>query len=320
MSKIEKALRKARESGSSVGQSLVRTHTPTPKATENQPVASSSSSFVTGTAESAITIAFMHQPDSLDTHGRLAKKIIYPEASENATIRALREIRTKVLQTTANSNCVIMVTGTSLGSGASFVSVNLAASFALDAARTSLVIDCNIRDPYMHHLVSGEIKSGLTNYLTDARGDIADIILPTGISRMRVIPAGTNIDPAVEYFTMDRMRRLIRSVRERYPDRQVILDCPPLARSADAQILLELCDYVLVVVPYARATPAKLQSALKLINSRKLLGVVLNEEPGLPSIDWKSSLISILLDMVKQGKSTITVWKAKIKKLIQRSG
>lgn len=320
MSKIEKALRKARESGSTAGQSLVRAHTPTPTATENQPVASSSSSIVTGMAESAVTIAFMHQPDSLDMHGRLAKKIIYPEASENATIRALREIRTKVLQTTANSNCVIMVTGTSLGSGASFVSVNLAASFALDAARTSLVIDCNIRDPYMHHLVSGEIRAGLTNYLTDARGDIADIILPTGISRMRVIPAGTNIDPAVEYFTMDRMRRLIRSVRERYPDRQVILDCPPLARSADAQILLELCDYVLVVVPYARATPAKLQSALKLIDSRKLLGVILNEEPGLPSIDWKSSLISILLDLAKQGMNTITAWKTKIKKLIQRSG
>lgn len=317
MSKIEKALRKSRESGSTAGQSLVRSHRVTD--TKNQPVAPSASSLVTGTTESAATIAFMHQPVSLDTHGRLEKKIIYPEASENATIKALREIRTKVLQKTASSNCVIMVTGTSLGSGASFVSVNLAASFALDAARTSLVIDCNIRDPYLHHLVSGEIRTGLTNYLTDARGDIADIISPTGISRMRVIPAGTNIDPAVEYFTMDRMRRLIRSVRERYPDRQVILDCPPLARSADAQILLELCDYVLVVVPYARATPAKLQLALKLIDGQKLLGVILNEEPGLPSIDWKSSLLTILADMIRHVAYAITAWKAKIKKIIQRS-
>ena len=283
------------------------------------PLASGSSSLVTGTAESAAAIAFMHQPVSLDTHGRLEKKIIYPEASENATIKALREIRTQVLQKTASGNCVTMVTGTSLGSGASFVSVNLAASFALDAARTSLIIDCNIRDPYLHHLVSGEIRAGLTNYLTNARGDIADIILPTGVSRMRVIPAGVNIDPTVEYFTMDRMRRLIRSVRERYPDRQVILDCPPLARSADAQILLELCDYVLVVVPYARATPSKLQLALKLIDSRKLLGVILNEEPGLPPIDWKSSVISILTDLIKHAANLLTAWITKLKKIIQRS-
>lgn len=317
MSKIEKALRKARDGGTMAGQSLVRTQREN-KGAVDQPASSVSSSLVTGTAESAATIAFMHQPVSLDTHGRLTQKIIYPEASENATIRALREIRTKVVQKIANSNCVIMVTGSSLGSGVSFVSVNLAAAFALDAARTSLLIDCNIRDPYLHHLATGEIKSGLTNYLTNTRGDIADIILPTGISRMRVIPAGVNIDPTVEYFTMDRMRRLIRSVRERYPDRNVILDCPPIARSADAQILLELCDYVLVVVPYARATPSRLQSALKLIDSRKLLGVILNEEPGLPSIDWKSSLISILTDMVKRAVATVLAWKARISSIVQR--
>ena len=66
---------------------------------------------------------------------------------------------------------------------------------------------------------------------------------------------------------------------------------PPLARSADTQILMELCDYVLVVVPYARITPAKLQTALKLIDSRKLLGVIINEEPRLPTIDWLASLV-----------------------------
>ncbi len=317
MSKIEKALRKARASGTTAGQSLVRTQYAAE--TERQPVASVSTGLVAGTAEFAATIAFMQQPVSLDMQGRMDRKIIYPEASENATIRALREIRTKVVQKTASSNCVIMVTGTSLGSGTSFVAVNLAAAFALDAARTSLAIDCNIRDPYLHHLVSGKIKAGLTNYLTDKSGDIADIILPTGISRMRVIPAGVNIDPTVEYFTMDRMRRLIRSVRERYPDRQVILDCPPLARSADSQILLELCDYVLVVVPYARATPSRLQSALKLIEGRKLLGVILNEEPGLPSIDWKSSILSILIDLFQHAIYVITAWKNKIRKIFQRS-
>lgn len=318
MSKIEKALRKARDSGAMSGQSLVRTQRSSE--TENQPVSSASSGMMTATPESAATIAFMHQPVALGTQERSERKIIYPEASENATIKALREIRTKVLQKTGGANCVIMVTGTSLGSGASFVSVNLAAAFALDAARTSLVIDCNIRDPYLHHLVSGEIKAGLTNYLTNSRADVADVILPTGISRMRVIPAGVNIDPTVEYFTMDRMRRLIRSVRERYPERNVILDCPPIARSADAQILLELCDYVLVVVPYARATPSKLQSALKLIDSRKLLGVILNEEPGLPSIDWRSSLISIVADLIGRTALTMKTRKSGILKSKRKTG
>ena len=62
---------------------------------------------------------------------------------------------------------------------------------------------------------------------------------------------------------MDRMKRLVRSVRERYPDRYILLDCPPLARSADTQILLELCDYVVVVVPYARITPREIANSLE---------------------------------------------------------
>jgi len=321
MSKIEKALRKARESGTTANQSLVRANSAAeqPAQPVQQPQQPQSTSLVE-TSESAATIAFMHQPDSLDTQGRLSKKIIYPEASENATIKALRDIRTKVLQKTASKNSVIMVTGTSLGSGASFVSVNLAAAFALDIAKTSLVVDCNIRDPYLHTLVAGEIKGGLTDYLMNARSDVANIIQPTGISRMRVIPAGVNIDPTVEYFTMERMRRLIRSIRERYPDRVVILDCPPIGRSADAQILLELCDYVIVVVPYAGTTPSRLHSALKLIDGKKLLGVVLNEEPGLPSIDWKSSVYGIFIDFLKQGAARISAWISKSRKIFQRSG
>lgn len=309
MSKIEKALRKAREAGSQSGRALVRSHPQ--KEVEPQAIATSTAGLPVDT-QSAAEIALMHQPLSLKSHERLAKKIIYPEATENVTIKALREIRTKVTQRTASGNCVIMVTGAALNSGTSFVAINLAAAFALDAARTSLIVDCNIRDPYLHHLVDGKIEAGLTNYLTDNTRDIADVILPTGIERLRVIPAGINIDPTVEYFTMDRMKRLVRSVRERYPDRHILLDCPPLARSADTQILMELCDYVLIVVPYARITTAKLQTALKLIDSRKLLGVIINEEPRLPSIDWLASLASAWKAFSRRVDNLFIVIKARL--------
>lgn len=306
MSKIEKALRKARQTGTTA-QALVHS---TPA--DAQPPYVNKDPAGLPVERSATEIALMHQPASLTSHERLAKKIIYPEATENATIKALREIRTKVTQRTASGNCVIMVTGAAVDSGTSFVAVNLAAAFALDAARTSLIVDCNIRDPFLHTLVEGEIKAGLTNYLTDNSRDIADVILPTGIERLRIIPAGVNIDPTVEYFTMDRMKRLMRSVRERYSDRHILLDCPPLTRSADTQILMELCDYVLIVVPYARITPAKLQTALKLIDSRKLLGVIVNEEPRLPAIDWLKSLASVGQELSRRFEHLFISIKARL--------
>jgi capsular exopolysaccharide synthesis family protein len=335
MSKIEKALRKARENKSpeTRGAEITRPgpgkisgadfNEPGPARVETSsvPVTSTSttSSLAEKSANSTATIPFMQQPAVLDSTGRQLQKIIVPEAAENATITALREIRTKIMQRTENRNCVIMVTGTSLGSGTTFTSINLATAFALDAARTALAIDCNIRDPALHRLITGEIKTGLTNFLTSSRVDLADIIQPTGIARLRVIPAGVDVDPTVEYFTMERMRRLVQSVRERYPDRNVILDCPPIARSADAQILQQLCDYVVVVVPYAGATPSALQAVLKHIDSNKLLGVVINREPALPDFDWKAASKRILRELAERAIQALARIRQRAGSMIRRS-
>jgi Mrp family chromosome partitioning ATPase len=97
-----------------------------------------------------------------------------------------------------------------------------------------------------------------------------------------MIPAGTQTDLNKEAFTTARMRRLIEDVYRRYPERYVILDAPPLTESADTQILAELCDYVLVVIPYGRVTASTAAEAMKNLDPKKIVGVVLNGEPSLP--------------------------------------
>jgi Mrp family chromosome partitioning ATPase len=118
---------------------------------------------------------------------------------------------------------------------------------------------------------------------------------------------------------MERMRRLLHSVRERYSDRNVILDCPPIARSADSQILQQLCDYVVVVVPYAGATPSALQATLKHIEPGKLLGVVINREPALPEFDWKATAMQVLRDLVAQVRRMFLSGKEWVGRYVRRS-
>jgi Mrp family chromosome partitioning ATPase len=79
---------------------------------------------------------------------------------------------------------------------------------------------------------------------------------------------------------------LLVDIRQRFSDRFVILDSPSMTDSADARILLELCDYVLLVVPYGRATSAEVEESIKAVDGEKFLGVVFNDEPRLPAIDW----------------------------------
>jgi Mrp family chromosome partitioning ATPase len=80
------------------------------------------------------------------------------------------------------------------------------------------------------------------------------------------------------------MKRLIDSVRRRYRERFIILDGPSMADFADIRILSDLCDYVIVVARYGRATNTQVESCLNVISDKKLLGVVFNDEPRIPRI------------------------------------
>jgi Mrp family chromosome partitioning ATPase len=116
--------------------------------------------------------------------------------------------------------------------------------------------------------------------------DVADVIYPVGIERLRIIPSGGRREIPAEYFTSLKMKRLLDSVKQRYQERFVIIDAPPMTESADTQILSELCDFVILVVPYGRVTDNEIDSSIKAVGDKKLLGVVFNDEPSLPDSRW----------------------------------
>lgn len=322
MSKIEKALRRARGEQQLVPVAPATTSAAPAKSepeavvtVPGQLIASPSQGAplleVEARARSSAAIALMQESQLLDQHTLTRYRIIYPEMAEDQTVQAFREIRTKILQKTHGRNGVIMITGATLGTGSTFVSLNLAAAFAFDAGKTALLVDCNLRDPSLHKLLPGENISGLTDYLENADMDLSRVIHPVGIERLRVIPAGGNREIPAEYFTSAKMRRLLESVRQRYPERFVILDAPPMTESADTQILAELCDYVLLVVPYGKVNDAQIATCLKAIDPKKLVGVVFNNEPRVPRMPWKEIIKQVPLDAVRRAMDYIKNLKKK---------
>jgi protein-tyrosine kinase len=239
-----------------------------------------------GHAVSIDTIGRMCVSESqLLSAGDLSQRgIIHPGRLEDPVVQVFRELRTKIIQQSQGQNGVILVTALSKGSGSSFVAQNLAAAFAFDAGKTALLIDCNLKNPSVDRLIANAAVPGLTDYLENPDLDIAEIIRPVGIARYRVIAAGKRREIPAEYFTSLQMTRLIDSVRRRYRERFIILDGPPMSDIADIRILSELCDYVLVVARYGRATNTQIENCLNVISDKKLLGVVFNDEPRIPRI------------------------------------
>jgi Mrp family chromosome partitioning ATPase len=156
------------------------------------------------------------------------------------------------------------------------VALNLAAAFAFDESKTAVVIDCNLREPSVHSNLDIIADAGLTDFLDDPDYDISRILYPTGIPRLRLIPAGSRRETPSEFFTSFRMKQFLQAVRRRYPDRFIILDTAPVSHSPDARILTELCDYALLVVPHGKLTVSGIENAAGSLNSEKYVGAVLN--------------------------------------------
>ncbi|TVP60402.1 MAG: polysaccharide biosynthesis protein [Halomonadaceae bacterium] len=210
-------------------------------------------------------------PDDLDE-----RRIIYPEARDRKLVNRFRQLRTQLLEISGGKNFSLVVTGARDGAGASFVALNLAAAFAFDQAKTALVIDCNLREPCLHSLLDIKPEAGLTDFLEDSNYDIARIIYPTGIPRLRLVPAGSRRESPAEFFTSFRMEQFMQAVRRRYPDRFIILDTGSIQGSPDARILTELCDYSLLVIPHGRVSNEEIEHCVAGIDPEKFVGALLN--------------------------------------------
>ncbi len=213
-----------------------------------------------------------------------ARGIIHPEQNKEPAVQVFRELRTKIVQQSQGQNAVILVAAVSRGNGASFIARNLAAAFAFDSAKTALLVDCNLGNPSVHQLIPNASLPGLADYFENPEIAVSKIIHPVGIARLRAIATGRLRENPAEYFVSMKMRRLIESLRERYRERFIFLDGPPMSDIADARILSELSDYVLVVARHGRATNAQIESGLNAISNKKLLGIVFNDEPRIPWI------------------------------------
>lgn len=210
-------------------------------------------------------------PDDLDE-----RRIIYPESPNRTLVNTFRNLRTKLLELSGGNNFTLVVSGASETAGSSFVALNLAAAFSFDQAKTALVIDCNLRDPSLHNRLDVLPESGLTDYLEDSDYEIGRVIYPTGIPRLRLIPAGSRRETPAEFFTSFRMKQFLQAIRRRYPDRFVVLDTAPISGSPDARILTELCDFGMLVVPHGKITPSAVEQAATAFDPDKFVGAVIN--------------------------------------------
>ncbi len=180
----------------------------------------------------------------------------------------IRETKEEFLNT-------IMISSAVPGEGKSITAINLAISLAQEIDHSILLVDADLRKPKIHEYLGVQFESGLSNYLRQEI-NISDLLIKTGIGNLVLLPAGQLVDNPVELLSSVKMSNLIKELKQRYMDRYIIIDTPPILSCAEGIAIGSNVDGVIFVVQEGRAQKKTIIDALDLIKDLNILGVVYN--------------------------------------------
>lgn len=198
-----------------------------------------------------------------------------PHSPVSEEYRKLKSVVTAFAKQDGFRN-VIMVTSSVSSEGKSLTSLNLAITLAQEMDHTVLLVDADLRKPSIQTYLGMEPSKGVSDYLN---GDVplSDLLIKTGIGRLTLLPAGTPLKNPVELFSSRKMNGFITEIKNRYHDRFIIIDTPPVLPFAETRSLCAIADGVLFVIREGQASPENILEAIKALDSSKLIGSVYND-------------------------------------------
>ena len=225
---------------------------------------------------------------NIDLEKLRAQSMITPDGARTPTAESFRQIKRHIVANVANPKAergtnLVMITSSLPGEGKTFCSINLAFSIAMEMDRTVLLVDADVARPSVLERLGVEAKGGLMDVLLDRNVDLADVLCKTNVEKLSILPAGTQHHQATEFLTSDTMRALLVEMAERYHDRIIIFDSPPLLAASEATALASGMGQILVVVEAGKTTESVLKDALHRIESRNVVGLLLNKGQTLGS-------------------------------------
>ena len=178
-----------------------------------------------------------------------------------------------------NSYKSLTVTSAIANEGKSTLICGLAASAARRHQKV-LIIDANLRLPYLHQEFGILNQNGLSDWL--ARGIKVPTIHPISLSgeSIHLIVAGSKTADPVKLLSNPRFTQLIKNLEQKYD--LVLVDAPPVIGTVDSIKIASCCDGVILVSRINNVKLSELVEATNLLAKLNLIGVVANDSQESP--------------------------------------
>jgi capsular exopolysaccharide synthesis family protein len=270
MERIKLALEKAKSRQSAVPA-------PAPVAAAEAPMASWPTAPVALLDESAEVQYVNTRVVELDPVHLETQRIVAFNKSHPANW-AFDVLRTQVLQKMdQNGWRTLAITSPTLESGKSVVAINLAISIAHQTQRTAMLVDFDLRSPAIARYLGLPTQTSL-NEVFDGSAQVADALVNPGLPRLVVLPTQRPVPKSSELLSSRKVGHIITDLRDRYQDRIVIFDLPPVLAADDVIAVLPRIDCVLMVIGSGMSSQKEIEDAMRHMGSANLLGVALNKD------------------------------------------
>ncbi len=175
--------------------------------------------------------------------------IIVERGSRSIIAEQFRVIRTNIgfTRNDGKEPQVILVTSHRPEEGKSFVSLNLAASFALMDKRV-VVLEFDLRKPRLSQTLKVVSEKGISNFLSNANVSLDSLLckVPDFNGDFSLLPAGPIPPNPAELILGPRMAVIMDELKKKFD--YVILDTPPYSLVTDSSLLGVYADVNIVVL------------------------------------------------------------------------
>ena len=217
--------------------------------------------------------------------GRLsALHMVTPDKPKSGLAEQFRVIKRPLIQNAKGQGAapikdgnLIMVTSALPGEGKSFSAINLAISMAMELDFTVLLVDADFSKPAILPRLGIKERKGLMDVLTGDVPDLSGVLLRTNIEKLTILPAGMPHPRATELIASDAMARMLEEIANRYPDRIIVFDSPPLLPTTEARVLATHMGQIVLVVEADRTSHGALRQALTTIENCPVKLMLLNK-------------------------------------------
>ena len=215
----------------------------------------------------------------------MRKEVIVHQDPKSPISEIFRTLRTNIqFMNTKGKLRTVLITSTLPGEGKSWISANLAATFA-QAGRKAIIIDADMRKGRQYSIFGLSPTPGLSNYLSGIDSDynevetdnLSNFIQETNIENLSIISAG-NVPPnPSELLIMPKMEELLEKLKDIFDI--IIIDGTPSQLVTDSLILTRLVDSTLIVTASKQTKKEDLKKVIRNIKNvgGKIAGVVVNK-------------------------------------------